>query len=482
MRLTWPTSFRARLTLRWTLAAGILIGLGNLAIYAAAYTYVYQWLDHNVRTIGATEAASSTDGSEGVHLHERAFEQLEGGAFTEKIVQIYDRQGHLVLASSALGSDAAALPPAALADAFAGHSPMLWVRVRGRDARLVILTETRESDAYAIAVGLFADDLQAGLARLAWLLLVVWVVSIAATSAIGASLASQALDPVARITDRAAWIARGNFDARLDVPTVQDELGRMTQLLNSMLDRLQHAVEANRRFAADASHELRGPLTAMAGELDVALRYPRTADSYADTLRHVRGRVASLTELTEDLILLVRSQEGSRDVVLREVALTPLIDEAFGRVSSLADVRGVQLRHEISDGVHLYADPALITRVIDNVVANAVHYNRDGGTVHVSARVREPESDAWVTPLVIVEVSDTGPGIPPEEQDRIFTRFHRLDQSRARHTGGSGLGLAICREVLGLLGGSIRVARSDGSGTTLELQIPGAMLPVATHV
>jgi signal transduction histidine kinase len=132
--------------------------------------------------------------------------------------------------------------------------------------------------------------------------------------------------------------------------------------------------------------------------------------------------------------------------------------------------------------VHLYADPALITRVIDNVVANAVHYNRDGGTVHVSARVREPESDAWVTPLVIVEISDTGPGIPPEEQERIFTRFHRLDQSRARHTGGSGLGLAICREVLGLLGGSIRVARSDGSGTTLELQIPGAMLPVATHV
>jgi len=478
IRLAWPTGFRARLTLRWTIAAGALIGLANIAIYAAAHTYVYRWFDHNVRTIGATEAASSTDGSEGVHLHERAFDQLEGGAFTEKFVQIYDRRGRLVLASSALGPDSATLPPATLADAFAGRTPMLWVRVLGRNARVVVLTETRDADAYAIAVGLFADDVQDGLASLAWLLLGVWLVSIAATSAIGASLASQALDPVARITDRAAWIARGNFDARLDLPTVQDELGRMIQLLNSMLDRLQHAVEANRRFAADASHELRGPLTAMAGELDVALRHPRTAKSYAETLQHVRGRVASLTALTEDLILLVRSQEGSRDVVLREVALTSLITDAFARVSPLAETRSVRLSHDIPDGVHLYADPALITRVIDNVIANAVHYNCERGEVHVSARVHEPEGDAWATPLVIVEVSDTGAGIPVDEQERIFTRFHRLDHSRARHTGGNGLGLAICREVLGLLGGSIRVARSDSTGTTLEVRMPGVLLPV----
>lgn len=480
MRVRWPTSFRARLTLRWTLAAGVLIGLANVAIYAAAHTYVYRWLDHNVRTIGATEAASSTDGSEGVHLHERAFEQLTAGAFTEKFVQIYDRQHRLILASSALGPDTAVVPQGALEDAFAGHSPMLWVRIQARDARVVVLTETRDADAYAIAVGLFADDLQAGLASLAWLLLGVWLVSIAATSAIGASLASQALAPVARITDRAAWIARGNFDARLDLPLVQDELGRMTQLLNSMLGRLQHAVEANRRFAADASHELRGPLTAMAGELDVALRHPRTADRYAETLRHVRGRVASLTELTEDLIMLVRSQEGSRDVVLREVALSPLIADAFTRISPLADARGVRLQQDIPDGVHLYADPALITRVIDNVVANAVHYNRDGGEVRVSARVHEPDGDAWATPLVVLHVTDTGQGIPVDEQERIFTRFHRLDHSRARHTGGSGLGLAICREVLGLLGGSIRVARSDASGTTLEVRMPGALWPAGT--
>ena len=482
IRPAWPTSFRARLTLRWTLAAGLLIGLANLGIYAAAHTYVYRWLDHNVRTIGATEAASSTDGSEGVHLHERAFEQLDAGAFTEKFVQIYDRDGRLVLASSALGANTAQVPASALDEAFAGRSPMLWLRALGRDARVVVLTETRDETAYAIAVGLFADDLQAGLASLAWLLLGVWLVSIAATAAIGASLAAQALSPVARITERAAWIAQGNFGARLDLPTAPDELGRMTQLLNSMLDRLQGALEANRRFAADASHELRGPLTAMAGELDVALRHPRSADSYADTLRHVRGRVSSLTTLTEDLILLVRSQEGSREVVLREVALTPLVGDAFARLSSLAAARGIRLLHNIPEGVHLYADPALISRVIDNVLANAVHYNRDGGEVCVAAHVLEPEGDAWATPLVVMTVADTGLGIPPGEQEQIFTRFHRLDQSRARHTGGSGLGLAICREVLGLLGGSIRVARSDSSGTTIEVRVPGVTLPVTAPV
>jgi two-component system OmpR family sensor kinase len=480
MGLPRLTTFRARLTLRWTLAVSLMLGAANLGIYAGAREYLHRWLDHNVRTLAATEAASSTDGVTDVHLHEGPFDRLESGAFTEKVVQIFDASGALVLQSTSLGDAPPVVPREVVDDALAGGTPLVSATVGGRPVRMAVLTADRDGRAYAVAVGLFIDEVQQGLAFLAWLLGGVWIVSTAATAAIGYALASRALAPVARITDRASWIARGNFGARLDAPRVLDEVGRMTVLLNSMLDRLQAAVEANRRFASDASHELRGPLTAMSGELDVTLRHPRSADQYEETLRHVRGGLSALIRLAEDLILLARAEEGSREIVLREVDLTALVEDAFGRFADSARARGITLAHEGLSGVHVYADPALMARVVDNVVANAVQCNRDQGWVRVGATVDQPVGDDWATPMIRLQVADAGPGIPPDQQDRIFERFFRLDQSRARRTGGSGLGLAICREVLAIHGGTIRVADSSDRGTTMEIRMPGAITSVQT--
>ncbi len=467
------TTFRARLTFRWTLAVGLLLGIANIAVYTGAHLYLHRWMDSNVRTVAATEAASSTDGMSGVHLHEEPFAQLGTGGFTEKLVQIFDGNGDLLLQSTALAGLAPVVPPDAVRAALSGDAPLLSTTVEGRPVRMAVLTATRGAQRYAVAVGLFADDIEQGLSMLAWLLGSVWLVGLAATGAIGYALASQALAPVARITERAAWIAQGNFDARLDAPIQNDEVGRMSVLLNSMLDRLRAAVAANQRFAADASHELRGPLTAMAGEVDVALRHPRSAEGYADTLRHVRERLTALTLLAEDLILLARTQEGARAVVLRELELATLVEAAFHRVETQASARGIMLHRAGLEHVHVYGDPALLARVIDNVVENAVHYNRDGGLVQVSARVQEPPPGTWASPIVQIDVRDTGTGIPDTEREQVFERFFRLDQSRARHSGGSGLGLAICREVLRLHGGTIRVGASSPDGTTLEIRLPG---------
>lgn len=468
------TSFRARLTLRWMLAVGALLGGANLAVYAGARAYMHRWLDHGVRTLAATETASATDGmTTDVHLHEGPFAQLGAGAFTEKFVQIFDQAGRVVLQSTGREATTPIVGEDALRAAFAGSAPLVWADLDGRRLRVAVLTASREGRRYAVAVGLSTDEVDAGLASLAWLLAGVWTVSLTASAGIGYVLASRALAPVARITEKAAWIADGNFDGRLDVPVVQDELGRMTTLLNSMLDRLRGALEANRRFAADASHELRGPLTAIAGEVDVALRHPRSAESYEETLRRVRGGLTALTQLAEDLILLVRTQEGSRTVTLRELALAPLVDESFRRVASAAAARGVTVSRAALEGIHVYAEPALIGRVLDNVIENAVHYNRDHGHVEVSAHVEEPPAGVWESPVVQIAVRDSGPGIPDGLHEQIFERFVRVDQARARHLGGSGLGLAICREVLKVHGGGIRVGASGPEGTAIEIRLPG---------
>lgn len=361
-----PQSFRARLTWRWTLSVGLLLGAANAVVYVGAAGYLARWLDEHVRTVAATETASSTDGLEGVHLHETPYGQLEAGRFTEKVVQIFDRPGHIVLQSTSLGESGPMVADAVVTQALAGVAPaLLDASARGRRVRMSVLSAARGEQRYAVAVGLFADDIDRGLAALGWLLTSVWLVSVCCTGALGYVLASRALAPVARITERAAWIAQGNFDARLDTPLVHDEVGRMTLLLNSMLDRLQRAVDTHRRFAADASHELRSPLTAMTGELDVALRHPRSADDYRATLQHVRGQVRGLTELAEDLMLLSRVQEGADEIPLREVPLAPLVEEALERRRSTAAGRSVELAARGLGGLAAYGDRPMLARVVE---------------------------------------------------------------------------------------------------------------------
>ena len=470
-----PTqSFRTRLTWRWSLAVGVLLGVVNAVVYVGASNYLHRWLDEHVSTVAATETASATDGPTDVHLHESPYAQLEAGRFTEKFVQIFDAQGALVLQSTSLAGGPPLVGRRDIDRALNGEAPLVDTSANGRRVRMNVLTAARGPRRYAVAVGLYADDIHRGLAALGWLLAGLWLVSVVGTAVLGYELASRALAPVERITERASWIAQGNFEARLDAPEVLDEVGRMTLLLNDMLERLHQAVTANRRFAADASHELRSPLTAMAGELDVALRHPRTEEEYRDTLRQVRGRVAALSTLAGDLTILSRAQEGLRDVAVREVPLAALIADAFERWRAAADTRGIRLSHDVPASLVAYGDATLLARVVDNVIANAVHYNRDGGAVAVTAALTTPAADAWAPTLVTLAVRDEGPGIPAAEHERVFERFFRLDESRRRHTGGSGLGLAICREVLRALGGRIQVAASSPAGTTFEITLPGA--------
>lgn len=465
-------TFRQRLARRWTVAFAVLLAVTNGVIYLAAHTWLYQDLDLKVRTVAATELASSTDRAD-IHLHELPAEALGGGEFADKFVQIYDARGTLLLWSAQLAGAPALVSPATVADALAGRAPIVSVEPLGRPARAAVLAAVLDGERYAILVALSADHVAAELSRLAWLLLAVWFAGLLVTAAIGDHLADAAIKPVVAITGSAARIASGDFTVRLDPQAADDELGRMTASLNAVLDRLHAALDANRRFAADASHELRGPLTAMAGEIDVTLRQPRTAAEYRDALLVVRERLAGLTALAEDLMLLVRAQEDGQQIALREVPLGPLVDAAIARLTATAGARGIAIDRDGLPALVAYADPRLLAHVIDNVLANAVQYNREGGRVTVTGLAEEPPGEDWVPGFVTLTVSDTGPGVPDDHRDRIFERFHRVDRSRARQTGGTGLGLAICREVLSALGGTIRLARSSAEGSAFEIRLPG---------
>lgn len=467
-----PLSFRAALTVRWTIAFGLLLACTSVAVYAGVRVYAQRDFDATLRTLAATEIASSTDAGGLLHIHELSEEHLGSGDFTGKFVQYYALDGSIAFESGAV-KGRRILDDAQFARARSGERDIVTVHVGSKRGRVLTSTIRDTSATYIAAIGLFTDQLDLLLWRLSIVLAGVWLVGLAATAWIGSLLASRALAPIAAITERAARIATGDIDMRLDPPRNDDEIGRMTRLLNEMLDRLHRVIDGNRRFAADASHELRTPLTAMAGEIDVALKREREPGEYRDTLHRLREQITGLTAISEHLMLLARAEERPSDMATEEVPLDAAVEDACERLASQAAARGVSVSHEGLQHLVAYAQRGLVARAVENVIANAIKYNRDGGTVRITGFDEPAPANAWETGRVRLEIADTGSGIPPEEWERVFDRFYRREQSRSRRSGGAGLGLALSRAIATSHGGQLRVRSSSPDGTTFELVLPG---------
>ena len=464
-------SFRSRLTLHWLLAFGLVLALADAAVYVGARAFLQRDLDAQLRTLAGTELASAVDEpGQGVHLHEFP---VDGSVeYADKFVQLIDAGGRVLMQSPRLGASGALVAGSSQAQALSGAAPMVDVHVNGRPGRMIGLV-TQGPERYVVAVGLFTETLARTLRQLASLLVGVWLAALGLTAIVGFTLASSALAPVRRITHQAASIADGQFANRLDPPKVDDEIGQMTRLLNRMLDRLHAALEANRRFAADASHELRGPLTALLGEIDVTIKRDRQPEEYREVLALLRARLQSMMVLTDDLMLLVRAQEH-RQPVVSEVPLADLLKRVADRNAAAATASRITLTLDAAPDVVIYGEVGLLERVFDNLVRNAVQYNHEGGSVTIAARV-SPGVGEWVADRVVVTVGNTGSSIPRDDRERVFERFFRVDPSRSRRTGGTGLGLAIAREIVQLFKGTIRVGDSSGPGTTLEVSLPGGL-------
>ncbi len=473
-------SLRTQLTLRWTLAFGLVLTLALLLVFIGARTFGYAALDLHLRTVAATELASSTDQGAQIHLHEFPVGALNDREFAPKFSLIYDANGVLVAHTGGFRPGDMEFDQRFREQALAGQTPLIDIEWQGRHGRLIALrAEGDGGEPYILAVGMLADRLDDNLTRLLWVLLGVWTVALGATGVVGYHLASRALQPIDRITERAGEISRDRIGARLDPPGTDDEIGRMTRLLNEMLDRLHGVIDANRRFAADASHELRSPLTAIAGEIDVALKRERSASEYEDTLRVVRERLTGMFTLADNLTLLVQAEEHLDAVPLRPVSVDVLLKGVVHRLEPLAGQRHVRLavREHVYKGLRVFGDADLLARALDNVVGNALQYTPAGGLVDVHVEWQPPpDGDTWTPGRVCLRVRDTGPGIPADEWERIFDRFYRLDASRSRRTGGSGLGLPITRAIVALFGGTVRVVESHTAGapgTTFEIVLPG---------
>ena len=337
------------------------------------------------------------------------------------------------------------------------HGP---VRLPGRPHRDVIVVSELSKGPRAGTFLVLAQTLgpsEHGTQRLLLLLRLAAPIALVVAGAGGWMVAGIALRPVDAMTRRAAGIDARHTADKLPVPRAGDELARLATTLNDMLERLRRALDAERRFSADASHELRTPIGLMEAELDVALRSPRTPPEAREVLVSVREEAARLARIVSNLLLLSRAEAtGAVALDRRDADLLDVAMAVAGRFRSLAADRGVELRVD-GGPAPAEVDADLLGQAVANLVENALTHTPRSGSVTVSVH------DASV------EVTDTGVGIAPEQIGHVFDRFYRVDPARGR--GGAGLGLEISRRIVEAHGGRIEVASRPGAGSTFAIRL-----------
>lgn len=315
-----------------------------------------------------------------------------------------------------------------------------------------------------IQVGMSLESL--AMARQHFLLVMASVLPLALLLAGGGGwlLARRALNPVHHMAEAARRIGAEHLDERLQTSGSDDELDRLAHTLNDMLARLDAAFRQVRQFSADASHELQTPLTILKGELEVALRAPRSAQEYQRVLTSALEECERLVRVVEDLLLLARADAGVLRMDRQAVDLDELVAEVFEQADILAEPHAVNLCLGPIEPLTIRGDRAHLRRLLLNLIDNGIKYTPPGGRVTLALG----QEERWA----VLRVSDTGIGLSSEEQARIFQRFYRAANTHLQPEEGAGLGLCIAQSIVEAHGGHIQVDSAPGRGSMFAVLLP----------
>lgn len=445
-------SIRARLLLWYTLVLTLLI-----VLYAGAVTYVYfrtlvSGVDLTLTSIANTIVQSLAPGASGTldlnfppQFRESTFGPTSQGTY----YVVWNGNGDLLDRS---GSEATPPP-----------RPAPGAKTR-EGARELVLDGP---DGARILVGQPLTPVYQAVRSLALTIAGAGGAVLLLSFAGGFFLASRALAPVARISRTAGAMIGGDLSARIPVQDTDSELEQVAQALNGAFDRLQTAVERQRQFTADASHEFRTPLATLRAEFEWALKRPRSEADYRDTIGKAHETVQRLTDIADRLLTLAR-RESAESPSDDFVDLSRVSAETVRLLQPLAAERGIAIDTELAPA-SVEGDSRLLAEALSNLITNAIRYNHPNGRITVSVRRDGEQAE--------VVVRDTGIGISKADLPRIFDRFYRADRSRGRDEGsggGAGLGLAIVKQIVDAHRGTVTCASTPEVGTTFTLRFPAA--------
>jgi len=277
-------------------------------------------------------------------------------------------------------------------------------------------------------------------------------------------LARQALSPIEQLSQTATNISGTTLDTRLVMTAPYVEFHHLAVAFNNMLDRLQKTLDAQRRFVADAAHELKTPLTAMKGHLEITLNKPRTTDEYREAIMAALGDTDRLHHLTKSLLTLAQLSGDNQSTLQEPVQVQSMVEEVRNELQVLAEDKGITLKVDATPVPEILGDTLQLRRMIVNLLDNALRHTPRGGSVTVRV-IQETDN-------LLISVSDTGSGISPQHLPHVFDRFYRVDSARDRQSGGTGLGLALVKEIAEHRGGQVSVHSEVGKGTTFRIVLP----------
>ncbi len=459
-------TLRAKLTLWYMVLLGVTLCFFSAFLYLTMEKGLKENLDNKLRTAARVLAASvSRPLGPGPSLAdvERIMREHFGLRPMGRFVQILDETGRR--ATNIRDVD---IPVSLRTLELASKGQEVFETVRLRDGgslRLVTVPIMIQGRMLGIVqVGSPLDEIQEALDQLLLVLAISVPLVLVVASLGGLFLANQALKPVDRITRTAQRIGSGDLSQRIPLEGLpRDEIGRLAETFNEMIAKLERSFEQMKRFTADASHELKTPLSVLRGEVEVGLKRTRSPEEYRRILKSCLEEITRMSRIVEDLLMLARADSGSLMLRRERVNLRDVAEEVWRGFYREALGKGLRF-HFGGRAAEVLGDRERLRQMIANLVDNAIKYTPSGGQVELTTG----SSDG----VAMITVRDTGEGIPPEEQEKVFERFYRVDKARSREKGGTGLGLSICKWVAEAHGGTISLESNPGEGSTFTVRLP----------
>jgi heavy metal sensor kinase len=460
-----PSHLRTRLTLWYVLVLAALLAFAWAGTCALLFWQLRNQLDQfSVQEVETVEGLFffSPDGQ--LHLREDYHTHPQWKEVIDRFVEVLSPDGSVLFRNDNLGNRSLGGTPFA-GEGVGGYSVRSARLSDGTPVRLVSRAHSLDGHPLIIRLAHSEEPLFARLRDLSLASLIVLPIVLVVAWIAGYGLARRALNPIEQMARRAQEITPEKLHARLPDNT-DDELGQLARVFNDTLARLEQAFQQLRRFTSDASHELRTPLAMIRSVGEVGLQKEGTCAEYRDIIGSMLEEVNRLTSLIDSLLLISRADAGHIQLHRTVVPVMGLAREAAGLFDILIEEKSQRLILEGDEEAAVEGDCLFLRQALVNIIHNAVKYSPVGEIITV--HVRNGGGN------VVIEIQDNGPGIPAEDQGKVFDRFYRVDKARWRESGGAGLGLSIAKWAIEAHGGAIKLSSEAGRGCKFAITLPSA--------
>ncbi len=328
-----------------------------------------------------------------------------------------------------------------------------------RQGQFPIINKNKKTIGY-LTIGVSQEESSSVLHNLFIVLCFTYLILVFVLYLIMYYVASKAIKPVQKLIQSASQINESNISSRLPLPNNKDEIYKLATTFNDLLNRIENSIEQQKQFTADASHEMRTPLTIIKGTLEVLLRKERTPEQYEKKINEVISQTDRLSYLFDQLLQLARAESNNTIIKKEKIILKEKIDHLINGGDLLLNKN--QIKYNIPSNCVVFADAALLDRILENIISNAIKYNTPNGNITFE----------WNEKSNSLLIKDEGIGISKDQQPYLFNRFYRADNSRSSEIKGNGLGLSIVKKLCELQHIKISVESAENKGTSFTLQFP----------